>query len=780
MDLVARLSLKDDFSARMKKVTSVLTRTKQATDTYRDSLGRLRDSNGRFIKENETLFTRMKNSFKGARKSLSDVSGGFFDVGRSSSSARSSVNSFKTSLMSIASAIGLTAAIAGGFNMIKSSVRSAMARIDVMESFERVLTELTGSVEKTKEALDKTREAVTGTAYGLDVAAKSVQNFVTRGMEIGKATETMAAWGDAVAFYGNGSNEQLETVMDALAKMYSSGKVAMDQMNRLYDAGIDGVGMYAKAVGRDVNVVQKELSKGKIPASQFIDVVTKAMMEGTNGVTKIAGAAKEAGASWGASFDNMRAAVTRGVTDIIQTIDKMLVDNGLPDMRAMIAEFGRTFERNLKKAATFIAPLVTQLKRIYNAIKPIMPALKELAIAVGIAVAAVAGFFAVVSAFKAIGAAIMFLTSPIGLAIGAITGLVLIFRNLYKTSEPFRAFIDKIVGGVKGLFKIMSGDKAGGLGAMLEAGMNTEAIRKVFAFADGIKNGFSTVKNFVMSFVDNIKPRVAEFVTYLAQKWQDLQPGIATLLSAFSTAKETAVNIFTTLWSALQPVFGALGIAFRIIADVAVAVFNNLIAPAVKFVWGAFQTLWKVVGPILKLVGEAIGIAFEVLSIVWENIVKPFASFMKDQFVSALDAVTPVLDAISGAFEWLGEKVETVAGWFSGFRDMLSNFKVPSWLSRLGGGGTVKFESNEGDGGGKGGKSKYHGIDYVPYDGYQISAHKGEAVITAAENKERKKGGLTGGISISGNTFHVRQESDIDAIAEALYVKINGAAEAGA
>src|SRR5690606_14250813 len=154
-----------------------------------------------------------------------------------------------------------------------------------------------------------------------------------------------------------------------------------------------------------------------------------------------------------------------------------------------------------------------------------------------------------------------------------------------------------------------------------------------------------------------------------------------------------------------------------------------------KFVWSAFQTLWKVVGPILQLLGEAIGIAFEVLSIVWENVVKPFASFMKDQFVSALDAVTPVLDAISGAFEWLGEKVETVAGWFSGFRDMLSNFKVPNWLSRLGGGGTVRFESNETSGDSGKGKSHYHGIDYVPTNSYSANLHKGEAVLTAQENK---------------------------------------------
>ena len=56
----------------------------------------------------------------------------------------------------------------------------------------------------------------------------------------------MRIWGDAVAFYGDGSSEQFANVSDALAKMRTKGKVEMDQLDRLFDAGIDAVGMYAQ------------------------------------------------------------------------------------------------------------------------------------------------------------------------------------------------------------------------------------------------------------------------------------------------------------------------------------------------------------------------------------------------------------------------------------------------------------------------------------------------------------------------------------------------------
>lgn len=67
----------------------------------------------------------------------------------------------------------------------------------------------------------------------------------------------------------------------------------------------------------------------------------------------------------------------------------------------------------------------------------------------------------------------------------------------------------------------------------------------------------------------------------------------------------------------------------------------------------------------------------------------------------------------------------------------------------------------------------YHaaGLERVPYDGYAALLHEGERVLTAREARQADQGGGAR-VTITGNTFQVRQESDIDAIAEALYRRL--------
>ena len=179
-------------------------------------------------------------------------------------------NGFQTGankLNNLVSGLGIFKLLEKGFQMVANSVDKAMGRIDTMEQFSRVMTTMTGDVSATNEALAETTEIVSGTAYGLDYAARAVQNFTSRGMEISKSTETVRAWGDAVAFYGDGSNAAFGSVTDALSKMQTKGNVTMEHMEMLLNAGIPAIEMYADAIGVTASDVTQIMSDGVITYS---------------------------------------------------------------------------------------------------------------------------------------------------------------------------------------------------------------------------------------------------------------------------------------------------------------------------------------------------------------------------------------------------------------------------------------------------------------------------------------------------------------------------------
>lgn len=261
-------------------------------------------------------------------------------------------------LNSIVGGLGVFKLIEKGFSLVTGSIDKAMGRIDTMEQFSRVMTTMTGDVNATNEALDETTEIVTGTAYGLDYAGRAVQNFVSRGMEIEKSTETVRAWGDAVAFYGDGSNAAFASVTDALSKMQTKGTVTMEHMEMLLNAGIPAIEMYADAIGVTAADVTDMMSSGELSASSFINTMNLAISSGTARFPSLSGAAKEAGASWGATFDNMGAAVTRGVQSIITSIDETQEALGRPTMRDAVKTFGSMFEDALKLVAAVLPPVI--------------------------------------------------------------------------------------------------------------------------------------------------------------------------------------------------------------------------------------------------------------------------------------------------------------------------------------------------------------------------------------------------------------------------------------
>lgn len=249
-----------------------------------------------------------------------------------------------------------------GWDLISGSIGKATARLDAMQKAKQVIGVLAGSSKKAAKVVNELSDAVSDTAYGLDTASSSTQKLATSGLGLDKSTRMVKDMMDAVSFYGDGTNETLANTVDAIAKMNASGKISADQWQRLTDAGIPVLKIFAEKTGKSMGEVSDAFSKGEISAQEFNDVLMDALENGTETFPAVAGKAKEMAGSFATSFSNMSARIAIGIANIIEALNNFLTDSGLPNIQGMIAGFGSVIRNVLNWIAA-------ELPKALNAVK---------------------------------------------------------------------------------------------------------------------------------------------------------------------------------------------------------------------------------------------------------------------------------------------------------------------------------------------------------------------------------------------------------------------------
>lgn len=311
-------------------------------------------------------------------------------------------------------------------------VSGAFDALDSSNLFSKTVTNMTGDANLANAALASLKSTVSGTAYGLDTASKSAQGFLTSGMSLNDATNQVRIWGDAVSYYGEGTNEQLESVVGAIGEMYSQGIVEPEQLNQLFDAGIDAAEIYAQSVNRSVSDVKNDLSSGAISAQEFIGTLSQALDSGAS-----SGAAKTMEGTWVSTFDKMRNFFTSGWVSILESVDTALASQGLPGLKEMVAGFGGIVGQVMGGIANSMNVVIAIASILFNIVSAVGGAIYDnwywlgpiiigVATGLGAYLIATKAVVTATNVWKAAQAALSIVLSlnPIGIAIMLIIGLI--------------------------------------------------------------------------------------------------------------------------------------------------------------------------------------------------------------------------------------------------------------------------------------------------------------------------------------------------------------------
>lgn len=577
-----------------------------------------------------------KSFTSGMNKALSTIE----NVVKRTNKAAGSVNKLTSSFKSTAAAIGVMQVASKAVNMLTGSLDGAISRYDTLNRFPKVLQQIGFSASDSQQSIKELSKGIQGLPTTLDDVAATTQRIATMTGDLKKATKTTLALNDAFLASG-ASTEDASRGLTQYVQMLSKGTVDLESWRSLQETMGVALNDVAKAFGYAGASAQNDLYKALQDGSITFDQFNDKLIELDGGMNGFASRAKTASDGIATAMTNVRTAVTRGMTGIIESIDNVLSSNGLPTIQTSIERIGTAAESALSGVSQFISLFqktddpAKNLQNMQKAIESIAPVMAV--------IGSGAGLMGILPVVDTVGNGFTEIADKSGQVEGTLTRAkdkALLFgkalkggvepgsENFKKLNWQSKLFVERVTG-VKQILQGSFDPDSAGFSKFNKSSkeflLNLDSMRgKIANAANGIK-GFA---NSAASMIpDNLKKKATDFSdilsgTFIQSKGKIDQVGdsIAQMSFKFSTATGRFEKDAPIAWKAfdgignkigsLSPKIGKFGSLFgksmKTSADVGMSAFSKMISGF----GSVFNAAMVAVGPaaILGLVVVGLGL----------------------------------------------------------------------------------------------------------------------------------------------------------------------------
>lgn len=274
-----------------------------------------------------------------------------------------------TKIKSIITALGITKLISTAISTINNSIDGAVSRLDTLNNFPKVMSNLGIASEESSKAIDTLSKGLQGLPTKLDAGALAVQRFTSKNGDVNKSVDLFLAINNAL-LAGGASAEIQETALEQLSQAYAKGKPDMMEWRSIQTAMPAQLNQVAKAFGMTSDQLGEALRNGKISMDTFMQKVVELNKNGINGFKSFEEQAKNSVGGIKTSITNAKTAITRGVANIINSVDKALQKTELKGLGEVISKIGKIAENALKGISNAISKI--DLNSIIKRIKDIV------------------------------------------------------------------------------------------------------------------------------------------------------------------------------------------------------------------------------------------------------------------------------------------------------------------------------------------------------------------------------------------------------------------------
>jgi tape measure domain-containing protein len=265
---------------------------------------------------------------------------------------KNSINDIGSSIKKMVTALGLDRLISKTMSALNNSLDGAIKRVDTMNNFPRVMNNLGIATEDATEAVNELSDGLTGLPTTLNDGVSAVQRFTSQNNDVKKSTKIFLALNNAI-LAGGASTEVQASAIEQLSQAYAKGKPDAMEWRSMLTAMPAQLKQVAKAMGYTSTAVGGDLytaiQKGKVSMDDFMDTIIKLNDEGIDSFASFSEQAKSSTGGIATSITNVKTAITRGLANSIEALNKSLKSANLPTVNEMIQKVGTTISKAFNK-----------------------------------------------------------------------------------------------------------------------------------------------------------------------------------------------------------------------------------------------------------------------------------------------------------------------------------------------------------------------------------------------------------------------------------------------
>lgn len=560
-----------------------------------------------------------------------------------------------TGIKEIATALGLVALASKAIDMVKSSLDGAIDRYDTLNNFPRVLQQMGFDAEESQRAIQRLSDGVQGLPTTLDGIAKNAQRLAIMTGDLDGSVDTAIALNNAFIASGSSSADAARG-LEQYIQMLSVGTVDLAAWRTLQETMGVALNDTAKAFGFTGKSAQMDLYEALKEGHITFDEFNAKIIELSNETGGFADRARTAAGGIKTAWTNMKTAVVRGVTNIIESIDNVLADTRFKSVENIISNIGKAFFNALDWIAKMLPVAVDWIVKVKNALEPWMP----LIAAITAGILAFKGTISVINGVKnaiiGIKAALALLkativTNPFALLIAAVVALAVLIYTYW----------DEIVAFTKKAWSKISEFLGGIWDTVVEAVGNF--VQKVVDWWNSVVEKASEIWNAVVEVIMTI---LGPFIETFSQMWQNSVDGLIQIWEGLKT-------FFGGIWDIIKNIFlGAILLIINLVTgnfeelkENAMAIWEN-IKDALSDIWDGIKQVFS----------GALDTIKENISLAWETV----KNWTKEKFENVKTTISNTWSEIKTAIvKKLSEIVSGVKKWFTdkvnAIRDKMSDAK---------------------------------------------------------------------------------------------------------